>query len=90
MLGGADGDVAQRSPLVAEGACRGDQVFGTSVHGLFDQDEFRRSFLARLAHARQRAFASTLCFDQFIDESLDHLADVLDENLNVAHLLGLD
>ncbi|MCI2975271.1 MAG: cobyric acid synthase [Ferrimicrobium sp.] len=90
MLGGVDGDVAQRSPLVAEGACRGGQVFGTSVHGLFDQDEFRRSFFARLAHARQRTFVSTLCFDQFIDDSLDNLADVLDSHLDVAHLLGLD
>lgn len=76
--------------LVSEGASRDGQVYGTSVHGIFDEDRFRSSFLSSLARARGRAFVSHLSFDQLVDASIDQLAEVLDRSLDVERLLALD
>jgi adenosylcobyric acid synthase len=40
-----------------EGATAGGRVYGTSVHGLFENDGFRRAFLGRVAAARDRPFS---------------------------------
>jgi adenosylcobyric acid synthase len=76
--------------LWGEGACRDGQVYGTSIHGIFDEDSFRSSFLSSLARARDRAFVSHLCFEALVEESIDHLAEVLDKSLDVERLLALN
>jgi adenosylcobyric acid synthase len=86
----AGGEANDQLRLSPEGACRDGQVYGTSIHGIFDDDSFRSSFLSSLARARDRAFTSHLCFDVLVDESIDHLAEVLDKSLDVERLLALN
>lgn len=59
--------------------------FGTTLHGLFEADEFRRSFLRTVAtHRRKRFVSSGRSFEQARLDALDHLADALDEHLDMA------
>jgi adenosylcobyric acid synthase len=91
LLGIADvGSPSGATSSVPEGARRDRQIVGTTVHGLFDHDDFRRRFLKELAQARGRSFESKLRFGQLVEDSLDQLAETLDASLNVARLLGLD
>ncbi|WP_276937765.1 cobyric acid synthase [Ferrimicrobium acidiphilum] len=83
-------EVCGQLHLMEEGACRDGQVYGTSIHGIFDDDSFRTSFLSSLARARDRVFVSHLCFEIFVEKSIDHLAEVLDTSLDVERLLALD
>jgi adenosylcobyric acid synthase len=66
-----------------EGSRRGS-VHGTSVHGLFDDDGFRRSFLGEVARSRGRRYApSPVPFGTAVDQHLDHLATWLGEHLDL-------
>jgi adenosylcobyric acid synthase len=74
-----------RTTPIADGAiARSGQVFGTYVHGLFDDDAFRRGFLdsvreaCGLAPARDFAVADR---EARIDRWADHLRQSLDMNL---------
>lgn len=68
-----------------EGACSEDgRVQGSYLHGLFREDAFRRSFLARLG-----APASDLSYDKSLDDVLDRLADHLEEHLDIDALFAL-
>jgi adenosylcobyric acid synthase len=82
--------VSGQHHLLGEGACRDGQVYGTSIHGIFDDDSFRSSFLSSLARARDRTFVGHLCFEALVEKSIDHLAEVLDKSLDVERLLALD
>ncbi|QIK76452.1 cobyric acid synthase [Nocardioides piscis] len=67
-----------------EGSRRGS-VHGTSVHGLFDDDSFRHSFLGEVARSRGRRYVpSPVPFDTAVDEHLDHLAAWLGDHLDLA------
>jgi adenosylcobyric acid synthase len=67
-----------------EGSRRGS-VHGTSVHGLFDDDAFRHSFLGEVARSRGRRFEpSPAPFHAAVDAHLDHLATWLGEHLDLA------
>jgi len=68
-----------------EGACSEDgRVRGSYLHGLFREDAFRRSFLARL-----EVPASDLSYDKSLDNVLDRLADHLEESLDIDALFAL-
>ena len=57
---------------------------GTTLHGLFEADEFRRGFLASVAHHRGKRFVSAgRSFEQTRLEALDRLADTLAEHLDM-------
>ena len=59
--------------------------FGTTLHGLFEADEFRRAFLAGVAEHRGKRFVSAgRSFQQARTDALDQLADALDEHLDMA------
>ena len=68
-----------------EGACSEDgRVQGSYLHGLFREDAFRQSFLARLG-----ATASDVSYDAQLDDVLDRLADHIEDHLDVDAILAL-
>ncbi|WP_298212385.1 cobyric acid synthase [Ferrimicrobium sp.] len=87
MLEGADH--GQGDALVPEGASREGQIYGTTLHGLFDEDTLRSHFLSSLARSRGRSFTSQLHFDDLLETSLDHLGEIVGASLDVFQLLGL-
>ncbi|KRF34441.1 cobyric acid synthase [Nocardioides sp. Soil805] len=69
--------------VAVEGSRRGS-VHGTSVHGLFDDDAFRHSFLGEVARSRGRRYdPSPVSFATAVDQHLDHLASWLGEHLDL-------
>lgn len=72
-----------------EGA-RNSSVFGTTIHGLFDGDEFRRSFLNDVAERSSNRFRATdLSTTSLRDSELDRLADHLEEHLDMPAIYNL-
>jgi adenosylcobyric acid synthase len=71
--------------------CEAGAVRGTTWHGLFDSDGFRRAFLRDLAARTGRAFvgAADVSFAAVREQRLDRLADLVDEHLDTAALVRL-
>jgi adenosylcobyric acid synthase len=69
-----------------EGAATPDgQVRGTTLHGLFDDDGFRRAFLLDVARRRHRAFVPVeRSFAAAREAQIDRLADMVEANLDLA------
>jgi adenosylcobyric acid synthase len=67
------------------------RTWGTYLHGLFDHDDFRRSFLGRLTQARSHMgpAAPALSFRDFQEAQLDRLADLLRKHLDLARIRAL-
>jgi adenosylcobyric acid synthase len=64
-------------------------VWGTTWHGAFENDDFRRAFLAEVASqagVRWRADASAPGFATRRQLMLDRLADAIDQHLDTAAL----
>jgi adenosylcobyric acid synthase len=68
-----------------EGAADVDTaVFGTSLHGLFESDGFRTTFLDAVATRRHKSLKpSGLSFASARQEQFDRLADVLEDHLDM-------
>ncbi|MHB2023235.1 MAG: cobyric acid synthase [Mycobacteriales bacterium] len=65
------------------GGCRVGHIFGTTWHGLFEADGFRRAFLAEVATANGRHWlAGAKPFAEVREARLDALADLVAENLD--------
>jgi adenosylcobyric acid synthase len=71
-LGGSTGEVEE-----VESACdRSARIFGTSLHGLFEEDLFRGEFLADVAAARGSAWRSIgPSFGDARERQIDRVAD---------------
>ena len=87
-IGGTDGpDRARPFFNVAgepEGAISADrQVMGTYLHGVFQSDRFRQAFLNNLG------YQSTLAYQDRVDQTLDALADHLEQCLNLDKILDI-
>lgn len=68
---------------VVDGVHRG-RVFGTTVHGLFECDEFRRAFLSLVAaRAGKRFVPVSTGFASARTAQVDRLAEVLDMHLDL-------
>jgi adenosylcobyric acid synthase len=68
----------------------GGRVRGTALHGLFENDGFRRAYLAEVAERRGKAFVpSTVCFAEQRDAQVDRLADLLEAHLDLEAVLAL-
>jgi adenosylcobyric acid synthase len=70
-----------------EGAVRSDGrvVYGTNLHGLFETDAFRHSFLAGVAAARGVAWErSAVDFGRARTAQVDRLADLVEQHLDLA------
>jgi adenosylcobyric acid synthase len=71
--------------------CIDGSVGGTTWHGVFENDEFRREFLRRLAASTGRRFtpAPDVSFAQLRQDRLDRLGDLVAEHLDTDALLRL-
>ena len=67
------------------------RVWGTYLHGLFDSDEFRRSFISQVLQASQAAPAPSpaLSFGVFQEAQLDRLADLMRRHLDIARIRAM-
>ena len=67
------------------------RVWGTYLHGLFDNDEFRRGFLAAITRTRSQAgeAAPALSFRDFQEAQLDRLADLMRQHLDMARIRAM-
>ena len=69
---------------------RDGRVLGTSLHGLFDNDRFRRAFLAQVAAARGKQFEpADTGFAAALDRQHEDLADWLDAHVDGASVASL-
>jgi adenosylcobyric acid synthase len=78
-----------RSLEVADGWVSPDRrVWGTYLHGLFDNDEFRRVFLQELLRTRpdDPAAAPATSYHRFQEAQLDRLADLLRRHLDLTQI----
>ncbi|MFH1776423.1 MAG: cobyric acid synthase [Candidatus Omnitrophota bacterium] len=64
---------------------REGKVWGTYIHGIFDQDGFRRDFLNRLRQKKGWNLVSQ-GFNHNLDHELDKLARLVRENIKLARL----
>jgi adenosylcobyric acid synthase len=63
--------------------CRDGAVWGTTWHGVFDNDEFRRAFLTEVARAAGRDWTpGTGSFAERREARLDALGDLVEEHLD--------
>lgn len=71
---------------IADGSVSGNgRVFGTYIHGIFDNDSFREALLSSLGAASCGAAS----FNEAKKASLDALAKIFEENVSVDELLRI-
>lgn len=74
---------------ITDGSRKGN-VWGTYVHGIFDNDQFRRELINSLRKTRGlRESDRIIDFSQERDQALDRWAEVLRENLDMNYIAGL-
>jgi adenosylcobyric acid synthase len=72
------------------GGCAAGEVLGTSWHGIFESDGFRRVLLRRFAAAAGRDFQpGRVCFEAARQRRLDALGDLVAGHLDTGALLRL-
>ncbi|TAN26537.1 MAG: cobyric acid synthase [Actinomycetota bacterium] len=59
------------------------QVFGTTLHGVFENDEFRSVFLSTVGRARSKSFESRLNFAQLRESQIDYLAKFVSKYIDI-------
>jgi adenosylcobyric acid synthase len=70
--------------------CRVGAVLGTSWHGVFESDAFRRAFLCWVAEVRRLAWLpGSRPFAQLRESRLDRLGDLIERHVDVDALFGL-
>lgn len=72
--------------------CRDGSVWGTMWHGAFENDGFRRAWLAHVTAAGPRPFRpvpDAVGFGDRREAMIDRLADAIAENLDTGAVLGL-
>lgn len=60
-----------------------NQIMGTYLHGLFEQDQFRQSFLQGINPAHN----SNVNYTQNVEQTLDELAEHIAENLDLSQFI---
>jgi adenosylcobyric acid synthase len=67
------------------------RVWGTYLHGLFDNDDFRRGFLGEINQNRSRAGTDSPAwsFREFQEAQLDRLADLMRRHLDIAKIRAM-
>ncbi|HTZ08363.1 MAG TPA: cobyric acid synthase, partial [Acidimicrobiales bacterium] len=82
-------EVVGGEPLLPGEGCRVGSVAGTSWHGLFENDGWRRGYLAEVAAASGRAFVAApgTDFAAWRRARIDRLADLVADHLDTGALL---
>ncbi len=65
------------------------RIRGTYLHGLFDNDAFRRSFLSEITQTRQAGESPAWSFRDFQETQLDRLADLMRQHLDLAGIRAM-
>jgi adenosylcobyric acid synthase len=71
--------------------CRVGEVWGTMWHGTFENDHFRRAWLAEIARAAGSAWTPDPAAPGFADRRermIDILADMIDQRLDLDLIIG--
>jgi adenosylcobyric acid synthase len=81
--------VESGDPLFADEGCVVGSVAGTLWHGLFENDQWRRSFLMHVANAAGRRFVPDVAhnFADRREARIDALADLIEDHLDTDALL---
>jgi adenosylcobyric acid synthase len=84
-------EIADDSAQEFPGGCRRGVIRGTSWHGVLEDDEFRRAFLAEVAAEAGRDFtpAPDTEFAKIREARLDTLGDLIGEHLDTAAITRL-
>jgi adenosylcobyric acid synthase len=89
-LGGDPLFVGEGGGSMEPEGCRAGEVLGTSWHGIFEGDAFRREFLAWVAAVRGlRWIPGGGTFAEVRESRLDRLGDLVEEHLDHSALLDL-
>lgn len=88
---GGDGLDGDGDGLDGDGvADRSGGLWGTTLHGVFENDAFRDAFLGEVGSRRGRAYVpSGASFGAARESMFDHLADLVEANLDLAALGAL-
>ncbi|MFD2207243.1 cobyric acid synthase [Kiloniella antarctica] len=71
---------------IDDGVCtNGGRISGCYVHGLFSSDSYRSAFLSRIKNRE----ASSVSFENEIDQTLDALAQHIEESVDIDQILIL-
>ena len=68
------------------------KIFGTYIHGIFDNDTFRRAFLNFVRKSKglkPLSLESSLNYKKFKEEGFNKLAEIIKENINMDMLLKI-
>ncbi len=87
-MGETEGPDCVRAWLAVEGRPEGaasanGRILGSYLHGIFSSDAFRAQFLAKLG------VKSEIAYEDGVEQTLDDLADHLEQNMNLDLLLDL-
>jgi len=84
----ADADVMTlRDGESADMARRDGLVWGTYLHGLFENDALRTAFLSWMVPSAALAAGDDFSYRAFKEENYDLLASVVEQHVNVAYVL---
>jgi adenosylcobyric acid synthase len=72
-----------------------ENVFGTYLHGIFDEKEFRRAFVQLLCERKGIAYGTehTITYQQYKEQEFDKLAQLLRESLDmdaIYRIMGIE
>ncbi len=78
-------------PFEREGAISPNRrVFGSNLHGIFENDDFRKAFLYHVAMQREKPFVpSDLSYSDMRNAYFDSIAQLLDRSLDMNRILEL-
>jgi len=65
------------------------KIWGTYLHGIFDEDEFRRWFIDSLRKEKGINPLKKIIAHYDIEKTLDRLAQVMRENMNINKVIEL-
>ncbi len=72
----------------SEGSVSKDQIFGSSIHGVFENDDFREKFLLHVAQLSQKSYTPQgKKYREILDKTYDDVAEVAKETLLIDELL---
>ncbi len=72
-----------------DGDMRGDRVFGTYLHGIFDSGAFRSVFLNRIRRAKSLAEQIGIDLNQQRDAEIERLAEIVKAHLDMPRIYAL-
>ncbi|MCX5894394.1 MAG: cobyric acid synthase [Proteobacteria bacterium] len=81
-------NTAQGSPGTVNGVASTDgNIWGTYLHGIFENDAFRDMFVQWIANSHVSAQGDNLSYAAFKEKNYDMLADIVEQHVNVSYIL---